>query len=157
MKDFEDKLILAVDCVAAIDGGAEGTGQLKQENCHDTVNDFQAVLSRFWSLLSLFILFHQISLVVLEKEESHKVDVVGQLFYFDYIRERHLSFLRDSELLTCVDVRLLILLMYFALTQIVVLDEGLPCRKNVSTYSLACLILSLLNAAMVLLSTAVAL
>jgi len=108
-------------------------------------------------LLSLLILLHQISLVILEEKETHKVNVVGQLLHFDYIRERHLGFLRDSELLTCVDIRLLILLMHFALTQVVVLYESLPCRKNISRCRLTRLTLFLQSAVTMLLSIAVAL
>jgi len=40
VKDFVDKLVLAVDSVVAVDRGAEGTRQLKQKNCQDTVNYF---------------------------------------------------------------------------------------------------------------------
>ena len=116
MEDLVDKLVLTVDGVVAIDRGAEGAGQLEQEDCHDTVNDLKPTFLSSLSLLILLLLLHLVSLVALEEEKTHEVDVVGQLLDFDNISQGHLGFLRDSELLTCVDIGLLILLMHLALT-----------------------------------------
>ena len=66
-----------------------------------------------------------VSFVALEEEESDKVDVIRELLDLDNVGERHLSLLRDAELLACVHVRLLVLLVHLALAQVVVLDESL--------------------------------
>ena len=71
-------------------------------------------------------------MIAFEKEESHKVDVVGKLLDFDHIGERHLGLFGDAELLACVDIRLLILLVHLALAQVVVLNESLTKTENVA-------------------------
>ena len=84
MQDFVNELILAVDGVVAIDGGAESTRELKEEDGEDAVDNIQATLHL---LATLVHSLRDIFLVALEKVESHKVDVVGKLLYFDHVSQ----------------------------------------------------------------------
>ena len=84
MQDFVNELILAVDGVVAIDGGAESTRELKEEDGEDAVDNIQATLHL---LATLVHSLRDIFLVALEEVESHKVDVVGKLLYFDHVSQ----------------------------------------------------------------------
>ena len=84
MQDFVNELILAVDGVVAIDGGAESTRELKEEDGEDAVDNIQATLHL---LAALVHSLRDIFLVALEEVESHKVDVVGKLLYFDHVSQ----------------------------------------------------------------------
>ena len=82
-------------------------------------------------------MLNKICLIALEEEESHEVDVVGELLDLDDVGKRHFGLLTDSELLPCVGVGLLILLVNLTLAQVVVLDESFTCAELIAAIVLA--------------------
>ena len=80
MEYFESKLVFAVDGLLSTSRRTEGSCQLKEKDCHHTINDFKIT----FTLFSIPLLC-EIALIVLKEVNPQEVDVICKFFHFDNI------------------------------------------------------------------------